>query len=286
MNFVVIDVETANPDFSSICQVGIAEFREGKLHELWESLINPEDYFDEMNIAVHGIEEHMIRKAPKWAAVYEQLAPWLKGSIVASHTAFDRVALTRACAKNGIPPYESRWLDTARVVRRAWPEFSQKGYGLANVTKHFGIEFQHHNAKEDARAAGEILLCAVTATGLSVEQWLERAAQPIHPHDSASITRDANTDGPLFGEKLVFTGALSLPRREAADAAAKAGCEVEAGVTKHTSILVVGDQDIQRLSGHEKSSKHRKAVELMKNGQPIRIIGESDFQRLLGLRVS
>lgn len=284
MNFVVIDVETANPDFSSICQVGIAEFRDGKLCELWESLVNPEDYFDEMNIAVHGIEEHMVRQAPKWSAVHAQLAPWLQNRIVASHTAFDRAALTRACSKNGVQPHESRWLDTAKVVRRAWPEFSQKGYGLANVTKHFGIEFQHHNAKEDARAAGEILLRAVAATGLGVEQWLERAAQPIYPLDSASITRDANADGPLFGEKLVFTGALSMPRREAADAASTAGCEVEAGVTKHTTILVVGDQDIHRLSGHEKSSKHRKAEDLMTKGQQIRIVGESDFQRLLGLR--
>lgn len=284
MNFVVIDVETANPDFSSICQVGIAAFQDGKLHELWESLVNPEDYFDEMNTAVHGIQEHMVRPAPKWSAVHEQLARWLKDGIVASHTAFDRAALTRACIKNGVPPHESRWLDTAKVVRRAWPEFSQRGYGLANVTKHFGIEFQHHNAKEDARAAGEILLRAVAATGLGVEQWLERAAQPIYPLVSASIARDANTDGPLFGEKLVFTGALSMPRREAADVASCAGCEVEAGVTKHTTVLVVGDQDIHRLVGHEKSSKHRKAEELMKKGQQIRIIGESDFQRLLGLR--
>ncbi len=73
MNFVVIDVETANPDFSSICQVGIAEFRDGKHHGLWESLVNPEDYFDEMNIAVHGIEEHMVRQAPKWSAKAEDL---------------------------------------------------------------------------------------------------------------------------------------------------------------------------------------------------------------------
>lgn len=284
MNFVVIDVETANPDFSSICQVGLAEFRDGKLHEMWESLVNPDDYFDEMNVAVHGIEEHMVRHAPKWLAVHEQLGPKLQDKIVVSHTAFDRAALLRACVKNGAQPHQSRWLDTARVVRRAWPEFAQKGYGLANVTKHFGIEFQHHDAKEDARAAGEILLRAVASTGLSVEQWLERTTQPIHPQDSTSITRSANADGPLFGEKLVFTGALSLPRREASDAAASAGCEVEAGVTKHTSILVVGDQDIHRLVGHEKSSKHRKAEDLMKKGQQIRIIGESDFQRLLGLK--
>ena len=109
---------------------------------------------------------------------------------------------------------------------------------------------------------------------------MERVVKPISPLDSTSIVRNGNADGPLFGEKLVFTGALSMPRREAADAA---GCEVEAGVTKQTSVLVVGDQDIHRLSGHEKSSKHRKAEELMKKGQQIRILGESDFQRLLGL---
>jgi DNA polymerase-3 subunit epsilon len=41
MDFVVIDVETANADLSSICQVGIASFREGDLADTWESLVNP-----------------------------------------------------------------------------------------------------------------------------------------------------------------------------------------------------------------------------------------------------
>ena len=57
MYFVVIDVETANPDPSSICQVGVASFREGQLHGSWESLVNPEDYFDGINLAIHGIDE-------------------------------------------------------------------------------------------------------------------------------------------------------------------------------------------------------------------------------------
>ncbi len=33
MNFVVIDVETANPNFASICQIGIGEFRDGVLYD-------------------------------------------------------------------------------------------------------------------------------------------------------------------------------------------------------------------------------------------------------------
>ena len=283
MNFVAIDVETANPDFASICQVGVAAFRDGTLHDTWESLVDPEDYFDEMNVAVHGIDERAVRGAPKWQIVYELLAPWLQGRVVASHTPFDRAALSRACEKNGLPPHNCTWLDTARVVRRAWPAFAQKGYGLANVTKHLNIQFQHHNAKEDARAAGEVLLQAMAETGLTVDQWLDRTAKQINPLSAASVSRPGNPDGPLFGEKVVFTGALSMPRREAADLAALAGCEVDSGVTKHTTVLVVGDQDIAKLSGHERSSKHRKAEELMAKGQGIRIIGESDFRRLLTL---
>ena len=236
-----------------------------------------------MNVAVHGIDERAVRGAPKWQTVYELLAPWLQGHVVASHTPFDRAALSRACEKNGLPPHTCTWLDTARVVRRAWPAFAQKGYGLANVTKHLNIQFQHHNAKEDARAAGEVLLRAMAETGFTVEQWLDRTAKPINPLSTAPVSRPGNPDGPLFGEKVVFTGALSMPRREAADLAAAAGCEVDSGVTKHTTVLVVGDQDIARLSGHERSSKHRKAEELMAQGQGIRIIGESDFRRLLAL---
>ena len=44
---------------------------------------------------------------------------------------------------------------------------------------------------------------------------------------------------------------------------------------------MVGDQDIKRLAGHEKSSKHRKAKELIEKGMPIRILKESDFKELV-----
>jgi DNA polymerase-3 subunit epsilon len=166
-------------------------------------------------------------------------------------------------------------------VRRTWSGFAQKGYGLANVAAFLNIQFKHHDAREDATAAGEVLLRAMAETGLTVEQWLERVSKPINPFSGAPDSRLGNPDGPLFGEKLVFTGALLLPRRDAADLAAAAGCEVDPNVTKHTTVLVVGDQDITKLAGHEKSGKHRRAEALMAKGQRIRIIGESDFQRLV-----
>jgi DNA polymerase III subunit epsilon len=279
MNFVVIDVETANPNFASICQIGIAPFRDGVLEQPQEWLVNPHDYFDPINVSIHGIDEDTVRAAPRWPEVYATVAPFLAGNIVASHTAFDHAAVRQACATWNVSACECRWLDTARVVRRAWPQFSKSGYGLANVAATFGIKYQAHDASEDARCAGEILMLAVEQTGLSVEQWLARVCQPIH---ATGDVPHANIEGPLFGEVLAFTGALSMPRHDAAVAAASAGCQVEAAVTKHTTLLVVGDQDIRRLAGHEKSSKHRKAEDLIKKGQRIRIVGESDFKGIIG----
>ncbi len=43
MEFVALDVETANADCSSICQIGIARFGDGCLAEEWSTLVNPED---------------------------------------------------------------------------------------------------------------------------------------------------------------------------------------------------------------------------------------------------
>ena len=149
-----------------------------------------------------------------------------------------------------------------------------------------GYEFRHHNALEDAKAAGQILLAAMAVTGLNLEGMLGRVRQPTDPSNSGSgsaIKRDGDPDGPLFGEVVVFTGALEIPRREAADLAAAIGCEVAQGITKATTLLVVGDIDVKRLAGHERSSKHRKAEELMAKGFPIRIIRETDFRELVAL---
>jgi DNA polymerase III subunit epsilon len=283
MDFVVVDVETANELLSSICQVGIASFRNGEIEDAWVSLVNPEDYFSPLNVSIHGIDEEQVAAAPTWAQVFPQVGSRLLDQIVVSHTPFDRLALTRACERYDLVECDCTWLDSARVVRRAWPEFSRSGYGLSNVAARFGIEYQAHDALEDARCAGLLLLRAIQETGLGPKQWLIRVTQPIHPRpfDHSSSARGGNPDGELFGEVLVFTGALTITRGEAADLAAAHGCRVDQGVTTHTTMLVLGDQDLRRLAGYEKSSKHRKAERLIAEGQQIRILGESDFMRIV-----
>ena len=43
MDFVAVDVETANADIASICQIGVVAFENGRVKESWQTLVNPED---------------------------------------------------------------------------------------------------------------------------------------------------------------------------------------------------------------------------------------------------
>ncbi len=283
MQFVAIDVETANADIGSICQIGLARFVDGQLTEDWSTLVDPEDYFDDVNISIHGIEARMVRGQPKLPEISERLRNMLENTVSVCHTHFDRIALSRAYSKYNLDPISTTWLDSARVVRRTWKDLAWSGYGLANVCSRIGYQFQHHDALEDAKAAGFVLLAALRESQQDIEHWHRRVNQPINPNSSSTgrVERDGNPEGDLYGEVLVFTGALELPRSEAADLAASIGCQVAPGVTKKTSILVVGDQDITKLAGHEKSSKHRKAEQLVEEGYRIRIVRESDFKTLV-----
>lgn len=285
MRFVSLDVETANPDMSSICQIGIVIFENGEVVDSWSTLVDPEDYFDDLNVSIHGINQNVIAEAPNFKQASIEAFKRISGQVVAIHGSFDSIAISKASDKHGISPPECYWLNTTSVARRAWPEVSKKGYGLAALSQKFGFEFIHHNALEDAKAAGLILLKAITDTKLDLNEWIEKVKRPMNKRRMNSspkknLVRTANPDGPLFGEIAVFTGMLSISRGEASDIAATSGCEVAESVTKHTTLLIVGDQDIRLLRGREKSSKHRKAEELIKNGAHIRILTESDFAAL------
>lgn len=283
LNFVALDVETANADMASICQIGIAKYADGQLIEEWSSLINPEDYFDFINIDIHGITEEDIVNCPTFPEIVNILGGFLNNTVCVNHTHFDRVSIGRALTKYGLQEMDLVWLDSARVARRTWKDCAWSGYGLANVCERLGYVFKHHDALEDAKASGQVLLAAIKATGLDLESWLKRVEKPIDPNNSSSgsaIDRDGNPEGELYGEVVVFTGALEILRREAADLAASIGCSVASGVTKKTTLLVVGDQDVSKLAGKEKSLKHLKAEQLIWKGQKIRIIKESDFKKL------
>ena len=292
LTFNSIDVETANADRASICQIGIVHVRDGKIQDQWQTLVNPETWFDQWNIMIHGIDESAIRQSPTLPEVRDELRARLRGTVLVSHTSFDRVAFQRAMERYDLEQLQVTWLDSAKIVRRAWPEsYGRSGYGLKNVAKDLGISFDHHDALEDARAAAEIVLRACASTETDIDDWLRRVSSPIHPSTSGSfsswpapVKREGNAEGALYGETMLFTGTLdSMPRREAADIAAKSGCHVVESVSKKVTMLVIGMQDTTKLNGYEKSSKHRKVEALIESGSEIQILSERDFFELMGI---
>ncbi|MGO3056989.1 MAG: exonuclease domain-containing protein [Halomonas sp.] len=284
--FVVIDVETANPDMSSICQVGLAVYEQGQRVATHSMLIDPEDEFDDFNIAIHGITPDQVRGQPNFTALLPKIKRIFSDSVVASYGHFDRAAVGQACRRYGQELSTTAWLNLHPVVRRAWPEdAAAEGVALAKTSRRLGVDLlKHHDAEKDAIAAGEIFLLAMEVSGLGVSGWLKRVTAPVYPgqgYERHVSTYEVNSEGALHGEGIVFTGALSMTREQAREAAAKLGCVPLAGVSKKTTMLVVGDQDLKRLIGSDKSSKHRKAEDLISKGQAIRILGESDFVSML-----
>ncbi|MDA7951923.1 MAG: 3'-5' exonuclease [Pirellulaceae bacterium] len=160
MNFVAIDVETANHDMASICQIGMVKYTDGKLADEWESYINPEVCFESIIKRVHGISEETVASSPTLPDVLPEIVEFIGDFVLVCHTHFDRVSLCKAVDRYQkiMPP--NLWLDSAKVTRRTWEQFSYRGYGLENVCNFLEYDYQAHDALEDAKAAAQVLLAA------------------------------------------------------------------------------------------------------------------------------
>ncbi|MET4896072.1 3'-5' exonuclease [Sphingomonadaceae bacterium jetA1] len=168
--FVVIDVETACQRTSSICQIGIVGYAGGVEVLAYETLVDPCDAFSPFNIGIHGITaEHVLGK-PTFTMLHPELAAHLGGRVTVAHSGFDKGALGRACDRDGLPPIAARWLDSVTIARRAWPELAN--HKLGTLAAFLELEHRHHDALSDARAAGQVVLRAMAATGMTLADWL------------------------------------------------------------------------------------------------------------------
>ena len=170
-----MDVETANEDYSCICQVGIVHVRDGRIEESWETLVKPKGDFRSVNTDIHGIRPIDVKDAPALEEVWQELQSRLNGGVLVHHGHFDRSAFTQAADRHGLEPLQATWLDSAKLVRRALPDkYGRKGYGLPNVASDMGMEYSEHDALEDAATAAKVVLnvCAETCKG--IEHWLHK----------------------------------------------------------------------------------------------------------------
>ena len=167
-------METANQSPSSICQIGIACFRNGFLTDTWGELGNPECPLFRFNTRIHGIGPQNISAAPTWPELQPRLRSILQDRVIASHTYFDHTAMNAANMRYGLPSISvTGWLDTCAIARQVWPHFAN--HKLGSLAHNFCLSYRAHDAIEDARCAGQLLLLAAHNSAFDLSKMLDPA---------------------------------------------------------------------------------------------------------------
>lgn len=283
MRFAALDVETANRRQRSICQVAVVVFDGGREIAGDVVLVDPREAFDAMNMGIHGIEPDHVRGALTFPEVHGRLSRILAGHHVLSHHTFDRIAIAQASSHHSLQTFKCTWVDSCVVSRKVWPHLKEAGgFGLKNLAQQFGIELRHHDALEDARAAGRIMLRAMEESGIGLAEWAKASAPRARDGFQGStrdITREGDGDGPLLGEQIVFTGNFTVDKFDLSDMAHVAGAAVRKRVTKETTMVVVGELLSDVVGDDGKSNNLRYGEQLAAHGASILFVTEDDFRQ-------
>lgn len=325
LDFTAIDFETANGFRGSPCSVGLSKVRSGRIVEEASWLMRPpegHDHFDPRNVRIHGIEEHMVAREPRFCDLFAEMGGFIGGDILVAHNAaFDmgviRSALEVSCLAG--PAYE--YACTVILSRRS---YSLVSHSLPFAAEAAGVPLiNHHDAVEDARACagimidiaarngassvhelygglglqlpqaeayvpGQVPLSKATRTarerfanGAALRGWMSWPEEGANP----SPDLDADTTHPLFGQTVVFTGQLGMPRPEAKQRAAQLGAQPASRVTRSTTVLVVGDGFVaDDLVSGRVTAKASRVMELHQRGQQIEVLSEAEFLQMTGGR--
>jgi len=161
LSFVGFDVETANSDVGSICQIGVVRFIDGVEVAAESWLCAPPSElagFEDGNVAIHGITPEMVADQPGFAERLPGLVEFIGDLPVVAHNAqFDMMALRRACLASDLPVPELTF-GCSLVLSRA-AELGLPDHRLPTVAAGLGVPLgRHHDATEDARAAAGIVV--------------------------------------------------------------------------------------------------------------------------------
>lgn len=160
LNFIAIDVETANYSSSSICSIGCVKVKNGKLVDSFYSLVHPEpDYYVRRFTAIHGLSDDDTYNAPPFDEVWNEILEWSEDlPFVAHNAAFDWRCITEAARVYQLegPP---RFHCTLTAARKKINRFGCPSKSLPNLCNFFGIQFKnHHHALADAEACARLAL--------------------------------------------------------------------------------------------------------------------------------
>jgi len=182
-SFMVVDVEaTGSRPYHGdrITEIAAIHVQRGVVTPVFDTLVNPERPIPPTIVALTNITAEMVRRAPKFAEVCEQLLGTLEGHVFVAHNAnFDWRFLSAEVERATGRPLIGRRLCTVRLARRLVPQLRRRN--LDAVTHFYGIEnHARHRAGGDALATARAfarLLDAARSRGIGSLEELDRLAR-------------------------------------------------------------------------------------------------------------
>ena len=160
-SFVAFDVETANQNWGSVCQMGLVRVIDGEIVERASWLCRPPegiDEFDPFNVDCHGITADAVADEPAVGELFERFTDFVGDLPVVAHNAyFDASAMRYAAQASGAKIPHFTFACTLAQSRAA--DLGVANHRLPTVAEHFGVALDnHHDAAADAEACAGVML--------------------------------------------------------------------------------------------------------------------------------
>jgi DNA polymerase-3 subunit epsilon len=205
-----IDLETtgANPATDGITEIGIVEVSAAGVQR-WSTLVNPQAPIPPFVQKLTGIDDAMVRDAPAFGAVMQELQQRLQGGLFIAHNArFDYGFLRHAYKRHGIN-LRCDVLCTVKLSRKLFP-LEIKHSLDALVARHALKADTRHRALADADLLWQFwrkLEAAVPAARLrnAIELQLQRPSMP------AALKSEQLDDLPDGAGVYLFYGEHDVP---------------------------------------------------------------------------
>ena len=151
--YAILDIETTGGKYNEegITEIAVYKFDGHKVVDQFISLINPEIPIQPFVVGLTGINNEMLRHAPKFYEVAKRIVEITDGAILVAHNAkFDYRILRTEFRRLGFE-YERQSLCTVELSKKLIPGLPS--YSLGKLVRSLGIPLSdRHRASGDAQA--------------------------------------------------------------------------------------------------------------------------------------